>query len=176
MDYRFKEIVGIVRRIYADINGLGYDSAPRAFPGTEELIDSSLVAGTRGYIVSAVSEVNVSFEQRSYNSSAAMLRRLLAILIFEVYDAQGRVSDLRKPGHKDKYLDLSDLIKMTCKEHNDALSPKSKAAMESIRVLGNVFLHNWRVSARESDIKTLRFDLRIMIEEMVSLIRKQWDD
>lgn len=138
----------------------------------EEYIDSGLVSGTRGNIVSAVREINECYNIKCYNACAGALRRLLALLIFQIYDAQDRLPDLRKRGQTDRYLDLNDLIEKICKDHNDDLSPKSKAAMESIRIVGNVFLHNWRVSARESDLNRLHFDIRIMVEEMVSLLRK----
>ena len=171
MGYLISNVLGLARRIYADIGDPVIDAEFVELASAEELIDSSLVKGTRGYIEWTFREINVTYREKCYTSCAAMLRRLLETLIFEVYDADRHVSSLRRPNDASKFLNLGDLVSRTHQDYKDDLTEKAKDVMPKIRDLGNVFVHNRRVYARESDIARLQFDIRIMVEEMLALAK-----
>lgn len=171
MSYFISNVLGLARRIYADLDGSVIDAEFVELGSVEELIDPSLVKGTRGYIEWTIREINVTYREKCYTSCAAMLRRLLETLIFELYDADGQLSGLRHPNDASRFLNLGGLISKAHQDYKHDLTEKAKDVMPRIRDLGNVFVHNRRVYARESDIARLQFDIRIMVEEMLALAK-----
>ena len=133
----------------------------------EPVVYVSLVRGTRPYLEKIVHQINGSYEGGWYDASAVMTRRLIETLIIELFEARG-IADRIKNGGGD-FLYLGDLISKLLAENTWNLSRNAKAAFPRLKDVGDKSAHSRYFVAHRQDIDKLIPDLRVVIQELITL-------
>jgi hypothetical protein len=137
-------------------------------PSAEEpVIYFSLVRNTRGYLERLVHQINGAYSNGWYDASAVMIRRLVETLIIEVFERHGIASKIQNSAGD--FLYLRDLISMLVNDKTWNLSRNAKAALPRLKDVGDMSAHSRRFIAQRQDIDRLISDLRVVIQELVSL-------
>lgn len=133
----------------------------------DEFIPSSLVAGTRKYLESIVLQINIAYNQKIYDCASVMMRKLIEILIIEVYESKGRSVFIKKDNGE--FYMMSGLIGKIESDSELNLGRESKKSLSDIKSVGDRSAHNRRWLARKMDLDELRSPLRLVIEELLHL-------
>ncbi|MFH1813041.1 MAG: DUF4145 domain-containing protein [Pseudomonadota bacterium] len=137
-------------------------------PSAEEpVIYFSLVRNTRGYLERLVHQINGTYSNGWYDASAVMIRRLVETLIIEVFEKHGIASKIQNSAGDFFY--LRDLINTLVSDKTWNLSKNTKAALPRLKDVGDMSAHSRRFIAQRQDIDRLVSDLRVVIQELVSL-------
>lgn len=137
-------------------------------PSAEEpVIYFSLVRNTRGYLEQLVHQINGAYANGWYDASAVMIRRLVETLIIEVFEKHGIASKIQNANGDFFY--LRDLISVLVAEKTWNLSRNAKAALPRLKDVGDMSAHSRRFIAHRQDIDKLISDLRVVIQELVTL-------
>lgn len=134
------------------------------------VVPITLVEGTRDYMMIVTRQINKTYEAECYDACAVMIRRLVETLIIEVYEARGIESQIIDPSTSD-YFALSRLIDKVKTEASLPLSRNTKKALRDLKDVGDLSAHNRRFNAVRDDIDKLRLDLRVVVQELVYLMR-----
>ncbi|PRG71059.1 hypothetical protein C6T64_16495 [Burkholderia cenocepacia] len=116
-----------------------------------------------------VHQINGSYEGGWYDASAVMIRRLVETLIIEVFEASGIADKIKNSN--DDFLFLRDLIGVLIAEKSWNLSRNAKAALPRLKDVGDQSAHSRRFVAHRQDIDKLIPDLRVVIQELVTLAK-----
>ena len=162
--------VDLARRLQVDVDEIYKPPETGRKSRTNEVIDPIIVADARGYVKTIVNEINGTYENGWYDACAVLLRRLMEMLIYEVYRSLGRLSDIEDPIDPTRHLRLSDLITTVLNEPNFDLDYHTKTVMPKLRTIGNQFTHSRRTHARRSDIEQHLFAIRVMVEDLHGLV------
>jgi hypothetical protein len=109
-------------------------------------------------------EANRCFAENCPNACAAMLRRLVESLIIEAFEAhkiEARIKD-----NTGEYLELKALIGKAVADGDLKLSRNTKGALPNLKFLGDLSVHSRRHLIRGDDLKGVRNDARVAIEEL----------
>jgi len=136
-------------------------------PESEQVIASSLVRGTRGYIEKVVDQINGCYEHGWFDGCAVMIRRLVETLIIEAYEKR-EIADKVKNQNGDFYY-LSDLIDCILSETAWNLGRNAKTALPKLKSIGDLAAHSRRYHTHRSDIDKIIGDLRIVVQELTYL-------
>lgn len=137
-------------------------------PSQEEpVIYFSLVRNTRGYLERLVHQINGSYANGWYDASAVMIRRLIETLIIEVFEKHGIASKVQNSAGDFFY--LRDLIGTLAAETTWNLSRNAKSALPRLKDVGDMSAHSRRFIAQRQDIDKLIGDLRVVVQELVTL-------
>lgn len=131
------------------------------------IIPAILFNNTRGYLVKVANQANGAYSQGWYDACAVMLRRLLETLIIEAFEKHGIAQNIQNVSGD--FLFLRDLIDRTVSEASWNLSRNAKAAMPRLKDVGDKSAHSRRFNAIRSDIDKLATDLRVVVEELLSI-------
>ncbi len=127
----------------------------------------SLVRNTRGYLERLVHQINGSYESGWYDASAVMTRRLVETLIIEVFEKYGIASKIQNSSGDFFY--LRDLISALVSEKAWNLSKNAKSALPRLKDVGDMSAHSRRFIAQRQDLDKLISDLRVVVQELVTL-------
>lgn len=133
----------------------------------EPVIYFSLVRNTRGYLERIVHQINGAYEHGWYDASAVMIRRLIETLIIESFEKYGIASKIQNSNGD--FFFLRDLISAMLSEKSWNLSRNAKAALPKLKDVGDLSAHSRRFIAQRQDIDKLTGDLRIVVQELVTL-------
>ncbi|WP_237173315.1 hypothetical protein [Paracandidimonas lactea] len=133
----------------------------------EPVIYFSLVRNSRGYLERLVHQINGSYSNGWYDASAVMIRRLVETLIIEVFEKYGMASKIQNPAGDFFY--LRDLIGVLVTERGWNLSRNAKAALPRLKDVGDMSAHSRRFIAQRQDIDRLMSDLRVVVQELMTL-------
>jgi hypothetical protein len=133
----------------------------------EPVIYFSLVRNTRGYLERLVHQINGSYTNGWYDASAVMIRRLVETLIIEVFEKHGIASAIQHANGD--FLYLRDLINVLVGETRWNLSRNAKSALPRLKDVGDMSAHSRRFIAQRQDIDKLIADLRVTVQELVTL-------
>jgi hypothetical protein len=131
------------------------------------LVDPKLLKGTRGYLEKVANQANGAYSQGWYDASAVMIRRLLETLVIEAFEAHSRSSEIKNTNGD--FLYLRDLIDRTIKSTAWNLSRNTKIALPRLKDIGDKSAHSRRFNALRSDLDDKKADLRVAVEELLSL-------
>lgn len=141
---------------------------PKKTVPSNNLFPTELLIDTRGYIQNIASQAILCYDYGLYDASLVMMRKLIETLIIELFEFEG-ISEKIK--NKDDYfLYLSDLIDKLQSEKKWNLSRNTQQSLPNIKKYGDLSAHNRRFSAKKTEMEKLKYDLRIVIEELVHLI------
>jgi hypothetical protein len=133
----------------------------------EPVVYFSLVRNSRGYLERIVHQINGAYANGWYDASAVMIRRLVETLIIEVFEKHGIESRIQNVSGDFFY--LKDLISALAAEKSWNLSKNSKTALLKLKDVGDMSAHSRRFIAQRQDIDKLIGDLRVIVQELVTL-------
>jgi hypothetical protein len=139
----------------------------RPTPRSNSVLPLELVGDTRQYIERVVLQLNVSYENGSFDCCAVMCRRLLETLIIEAYEAANRAEELK--GNDGHFMMFSGLLNKLEKDKAFSLGRNSLQGLRDFKALGDLSAHNRRFNARADDIDRIRPGLRVATEELLTL-------
>lgn len=137
---------------------------------SNSLFPFTLLINTRGYIENIGKQAVIAYDHGLFDASMVMLRKLIEILIIELFEKKGIESEIKNSN--DDYLYLSDLIAKLLSNHSRQwnLSRNLRNGIGSIKRYGDLSAHNRRYLARKSDVDNIKDEIRIIIEELLILI------
>ena len=135
---------------------------------TEKLFPLSIFDNTRGYLIEFSREASVCYDLGLYNSCLFLLRKICEILIIELFESKNLQSTIQN--FNNDYFQLSDLIKALINEPSWKLSKIVKENLPKIKILADSSVHSKRFSAKKPDIDNIKINIRIVFEELISLI------
>ena len=157
-----KYALNIAKRIQADVNKIAKPPPEGRKPKTNQVIDFNLVKGTRrGYIERTVHQINGTYENGWYDACAVMLRRLIEILIIEVFEHRGTASKIKDNDN------LKGLVNMVCDDCN--LDGDSEKTLQALREIGNWSAHKRRYNTNRHDIDKHLSNIRLAVQELIYL-------
>ncbi len=162
-----KLVLSTAKLIQDDVPKCGIPPDEGFKPKSEQVVTSSLVRGTRGYIEKVVDQINGCYENGWFDGCAVMIRRLIETLIIEVYEKYG-IADRIKNNNGDFYF-LSDLIENALLETTWNFGRKTKTGLPKLKSIGDLAAHSRRYISHKQDIDKVIGDLRIVIQELIYL-------
>ncbi|HTZ95484.1 MAG TPA: DUF4145 domain-containing protein [Terriglobales bacterium] len=115
-------------------------------------------------------EANRCFAQGCPNACAAMLRRLVESLIIEAFES--KAIEERIKDSSGEYLELKALIGKATSEPALKLTRNTRNALPHLKFLGDMSVHARRNLVRPDDLRGVRNDARVAIEELASHLPK----
>lgn len=137
-------------------------------PVSNNLFPFEIVKNTRGYITKVAEQAIVAYDNGIYDACFVMTRKLLEILIIELFERKSIESRIKNAAG-DFYF-LSDLIDKLLAETAWNLTRNTKQSLPNIKKIGDLSAHNRRFIAKQTDVDKIKSDLRVVIEELVLLI------
>jgi len=104
---------------------------PHPTPRGEHVLPMAVVKGTRGYIENVVLQANACYEARCFDACSVMIRKLVEILLIEIYEARGKEAALKSGGGD--YLMLSDLINIALQDNSWNFGRETKQAFPRLK-------------------------------------------
>ena len=161
----------IVHGIADDIRQITTISLDEDVPTTvpsDAIIDSNLFEDTRGYLKKLVYQINSSYSNSCYDACALLIRKLIELLIEDIYETHGRVSEIVNP-HSNQLFGLGQLITTLMSDSHWKLNRYVEDGLDLIKTQGDKSAHNRRYNARKSDVDKVKPFLRDISEELLYL-------
>ena len=123
----------------------------------------------RGYLIKVGEQAIISYDLGLFDASSVMIRKLLEILIIELFE-KNKVESHIKNADVD-YFYLEELISKLLNENGKSwnLSKNSRNSLPRIKRIGDLSAHSRMFVAKKTDINKISQDLRIVIEELIHL-------
>lgn len=134
-------------------------------PRTDQVVEFSLVEGTRGYIEKIAIQINGAYENGWFDASAVMLRKLMETLLIEAYEGKGIEPRIKKSNND--YLELEKIVNRAKADLN--LSRDMERIMKDLKQLGDRAAHSRRFYARRANIESHLLDIQTMVQELVAI-------
>lgn len=163
----------IVHGIADDIRQITTISLDEDVPTTvpsDAIIDSNLFEDTRGYLKKLVYQINSSYSNSCYDACALLIRKLIELLIEDIYETHGRVSEIVNP-HSNQLFGLGQLITTLMSDSHWKLNRYVEDGLDLIKTQGDKSAHNRRYNARKSDVDKVKPFLRDISEELLYLAK-----
>ncbi len=132
---------------------------------TPELISQELFTKKLQYLKRIVSQINASYRYELYDCCAVMCRRLLILLIIELFESKEK---LKLIFNNDEYLPLPTMIDQLKKEYPGQFTNHS--GLLRLKSLGDRAAHHRRAFTDKDNIDKLHDDFNTNIKTLVSLI------
>ncbi len=136
-------------------------------PLTNSVLPSSVTDGTRGYISSVTLQANGCYERGWHDAASVMIRKLIELLIIELYEAKGRATAIKNAGGD--FLMLGDLVDRVLNEASWNLARDTKGVLPKIKALGDRSAHNRRYLAKKQDVDAVIPGLRVAVDDLLHL-------
>lgn len=162
-----KSTLDLAKQIQVEVDRSTNPPAEGEKPRTSQVVDFILVKGTRGYIERVVNQINGTYEHGWYDACSVMLRRLIETLIIEAYEKYRIDSSIQDPDGN--FFFLGKLIDCAIKEKSWNLTRNCKKSLPKLKNIGDLSAHSRRYNANYSDIEKLIDDIRIVVQEFLSL-------
>jgi hypothetical protein len=121
----------------------------------------------RTYLERVVHQINRTYADTCYDACSVMIRRLIETLIIEVFEHRSIDSKLKDTNGDFRY--LKDLINSILNEPSLNLSRNTKSGLKNLKDMGDLSAHNRRYNAHREDIDKVMSDLRVVVQELLSL-------
>jgi hypothetical protein len=144
-------------------------NAPPAHPTpkSEGVLPIAVVKGTRGYIENVVVQANACYEARCFDACSVMIRKLVEILLIEIYEAKGKQAVIKNAAGD--YFMLSDIINTALQDAAWNFGRETKHALPKLKSLGDRAAHNRRYIATKPDVDGLISGLRVTVDDLLHL-------
>ena len=136
-------------------------------PLTEQILPSSVVNNTRGYLEKIILQANGCYEHQWYDPCSVMVRRFIETLIIEVYEHQGRAAAIKS--QDGNFVTLNNLIEIMVKDTAFNLSRDTRRTLPIVKELGDRSAHNRHYLATRADIDKVVPGFRIIADELLHL-------
>lgn len=136
-------------------------------PPTQPVLPHSLFADTRGYVEKVVFQINASYSATCYDACAVMIRRLMEVLIIEVYEHHNQGNAIKGPNGE--YYHLGELVKRILAQNNWQLGRTTKKSLNRLKTIGDLSAHSRKYNAKRQYIDDEVQGLRVTCEELLYL-------
>lgn len=161
-----KRCLESARRFQQDVPRIPVPRASGGVSVSDAVIPRSFTPTKRQYIDRLIHQLNGSYENGYFDACAVMLRRLLELLIIEVFEHVGRSTDVQDVDGD--FLMLSDLVgKML--SGGWSLSRSTKRALPRLKSMGDKSAHGRYYIAHRADIDRSADDIRAVVQELLFL-------
>lgn len=163
---------GVGKKILSDFRTLiipALKHTPAHSP-TDRLFPFELVKeDNREYIKKIAVQASGCYDHGWYDASAVMIRRLLETLIIECFEKHSITHKIKDQSNNFFY--LRDLISKFLHDNDGKwnVSRNTKDALPNLKDIGDKSAHNRYFTARQSDIASIKKDLRTVIEELINI-------
>lgn len=134
-------------------------------PSDQAILPHSLFEGTRGYIERIAFQINACYSATCYDACAVMIRRLIELLIIEVYEHNDRASYISDPNGN--YLNLEGLVDRITSDSSLRLGRTTTRALRKFKQYGDLSAHGRRYNAKRQYIDDHVLELRSASEELL---------
>jgi len=133
------------------------------------ILPYTLFENTRGYLEKINYQINTCYQKSCYDACAVMIRRLIEVLIIEVFNHHGLAQKIKNPDGD--FLCLEDLIDKILAEQGWSLRKNTKKALQKkhFKTIGDQSAHSWRYNAYRTYIDDIKIELREVSEELLYL-------
>lgn len=138
----------------------------KTYTPSDNIIPSDWVKGTRLYLEKLVHQINSAYELGLFDCCAVMCRRLMELLIIEVYISSNRQHEIQN--NKIFYM-LDKLISYICADKNITLSRNSLKTMLAMKDIGDTAAHDRFYVTESGDIDEIKPKYRRLIQELLTL-------
>ena len=163
-----------LKRLSLFIHGVGATAladsdAPPAMTA-EPVLPKAVVTPTgKSYLISVVIQANVCHTTRCYDACAVMIRKLVEILIIELFESASKESEIKNSDGD--YLMLSGLIDSVLKSPHWNLARDTKSTLPKVKSLGDRAAHNRRFLAKTGDLQSVLPGLRVIVDDLLHLAK-----
>lgn len=128
-----------------------------------------LLRNTRSYLNKTAQQAVLCYDYQIYDACLVMTRRLIETLIIELFERFKIIERIQdKNGN---YFFCSDLIDCLLSEKGLwTIGRNSVKVLPDIKTKDDLCAHNRRFNATKSDIDSIKFGVRAVVEELVHLI------
>jgi hypothetical protein len=154
-----------VRTIQKEIESVGIEPQEGIRPSSWKVIPYHLYRDTRGYVERVANQANCCYEHGCYEACAVMIRRLMEILIIEVFIKKG-IEDTIKDSNGNLFF-LEGLIDKLLNEPSIVISRNTKPAYRKLKSLGDRAAHGRMVITPKSKIDDLKNDIFEVTTELL---------
>lgn len=166
-------VIGIATDIRKIATASLYEEVPLTITSlsmANAIIDGHLFRNTRGYLEKLVYQINVSYNNSCYDACALLIRKLVELLIEDIYESQGRVNEIINSKNNQLY-GLGQLISKLMSDSHWKLNRHVEEGLNLIKIQGDKSAHNRRYNARKADIDKVQPFLRDLAEELLYLAK-----
>jgi hypothetical protein len=153
-------------KIKATLSSLLAPEAPK-IPSDSEFLPSVLCKGTRQYIERIAAQINGCYHCTCYDGASVLCRKLIEILIIEVFEHHKLESMIK--GTDGEYFMLSGLITAIVGCTGLSIGRETKQVLRDVKTIGDRSAHNRRYLAVKQDMDNLRLGYRLAVDELLHL-------
>ena len=138
-------------------------------PTSEDLVPLAVLKGTRGYLYKTPLQANGCLERNWCDGAVLMVRRLVELLIIEVYDRDKgkRIGEIQDANGD--IVGLDELINRLMADRTFTLATETRRVLPEIRKKGNRSAHARRYSTTKQELLKVAGDLRLAVDELLHL-------
>jgi len=157
--------IRVAKGIQESVNAvLGPPSETRA-PPQQPVLPHALFLKTKGYIEKIVFQVNASYTATCYDACAVMVRRLVEVLIIEVYECHGKGAAIKDADGN--YFFLERLVTRIISQDDWALGRETKKSLKRLKSIGDLSAHSRHYNAHRQYIEDEIQGLRAACEDLL---------
>jgi predicted nucleotidyltransferase len=136
-----------------------------------QFLDKSITNNTKLYLEKITNQINECYSRGLYDACAVLSRRLVEILIIEVYESKQISENIKQDGN---YLMLEALIKKINSEKTFDIGRSSRNKLPIIKEIGDRSAHG-KIIALVSDLEELKSALSIVVRSLIQISGIQRD-
>lgn len=136
-------------------------------PPRQPVLPHSLFANTRGYLEKIAFQINACYSETCYDACAVMVRRLVEVLIIEVYESHDRGNAVK--GADGEYYYLQELVKRILSQGDWSLGRTTKTSLKRLKTIGDLSAHSRKYNAKRQYIDDEIQGLRATCEDLLYL-------
>jgi hypothetical protein len=148
--------------ILPNIANLGAPIQPRSEP----VLATAVLASAPTYLQRTLLQANGCYENRWFEASSVMIRKLVENLIIDVYEKHKKQSEIQKDG---EYFMLAGLVTAILNQNHWQLQRETRKTLPDIKKLGDRAAHNRRYWATQGDIDKILTGLRAAVDDLLHL-------
>jgi len=133
-------------------------------PNEELVISLALFKNAPAYLQRVAAQANGCFNERWFDASAVMIRRIVESLIIEVYEKNGRSTEIQSG---DQYLMLADLVKKIGSQTYWALNRETQKTLPLLKSVGDRSAHARYYGTQRNDIERILVGLRVTVDNLL---------
>ena len=136
-------------------------------PASETILAAAVLAKAPTYLQRTLLQANGTYENKWFEASSVMIRKLVENLIIDVYEKHGKQAEIH---NKDgDYFSLAGLVTAIMKQSHWPLQRETKKSLPDIKKLGDRAAHNRRYEATRQDVDQVLQGLRAAVDDLLHL-------
>jgi len=132
----------------------------------QSYISPELFSRQPDYITRLVPQINGCWERDYYEACAIVIRRLISLLVIQLYHSRGWSKDL-KEAKTGEYVGLRAMINKLGGDSRFGIGRRCTDGLKQLKELGDIAAHDHTVTIRRSDLEGVRDSLRFTCERLL---------